>query len=168
MPTNKEMWDLLDSNGRPTGNTVCRHLKGSFPKGRFHLVVHIWVKNSQGNFLIQKRSPFKQPMAGEWAATGGAVVSGENSQNGARRELSEELGIKAGERELEFVGRLKRKISIVDIWKLEKDIEADSLVLQSDEVERVKWVSPDELRQMIKKGDFHNYGKEYFDIIFSA
>lgn len=66
---NKEFWDVLDFKGRPTGQTVCRRLKGKFPKGRFHLVVHIWVTNSRGEFLIQQRSPFKQPMAGEWAAT---------------------------------------------------------------------------------------------------
>ena len=29
------------------------------------------------------------------------------------------------------------------------------------------WVTPDELKRMIKKGEFHNYGMEYFDTVFS-
>lgn len=61
----KELWDVLDKNGEPTGKTVSRGFKGAFPKGKYHLVVHIWIKNSKGEFLIQKRSSFKQPMAGE-------------------------------------------------------------------------------------------------------
>ena len=32
-------------------------------------------------------------MAGEWAATGGSVISGETSEDAAKRELKEELSI---------------------------------------------------------------------------
>ena len=41
------------------------------------------------------------------------------------------------------------------------------LNLQKEEVERAKWVSKEELSRMIKEGSFHNYGKEYFDLVFS-
>ena len=102
----KELWDVLDKNGEPTGKTVSRGFKGAFPKGKYHLVVHIWIKNSKGEFLIQKRSSFKQPMAGEWAATGGAVVAGEESREGAKRELFEELGITPSDNDFTLVKRL--------------------------------------------------------------
>lgn len=164
---NKEFWDVLDFKGRPTGQTVCRRLKGKFPKGRFHLVVHIWVTNSRGEFLIQQRRPFKQPMAGEWAATGGAVVAGEQSEQGARRELFEELGINPSEGQMRFAARIKRRISFIDIWQVQTDVEPAGLNLQKEEVERAKWVSKEELSRMIKEGSFHNYGKEYFDLVFS-
>ena len=39
-------------------------------------------------------------------------------------------------------------------------------MLQRSEVAEAKWVSKEELREMIKGGSFHNYGKEYFDCIF--
>ena len=55
----------------------------------------------------------------------------------------------------------------MDIWLTHCDEPADRLVLQEEEVETVKWVSEQTLRQMIKEGKFHNYGKEYFDIVFS-
>ena len=164
----KEKWDILDKSGKPTGQTVFRGFKGTFPKGKYHLVVHIWIKNSKGEYLIQKRSALKKPMAGEWAATGGAVIAGESSEQGARRELFEELGIKAMEDDFVLVRRLKRKISFVDIWLCHCDTPAEQLVLQKEEVEAVKWVDRQTLCRMIKEGEFHNYGKEYFDVVFSA
>ena len=113
----------FDFKGRPTGQTVCRRLKGKFPKGTVSPLVHIWVTNSRGEFLIQQRSPFKQPMAGEWAATGGAVVAGEQSEQGARREFFEELGINPSEGQMRFAARIKRRISFIDIWQVQTDVE---------------------------------------------
>ena len=31
----------------------------------------------------------------------------------------------------------------------------------------VKWVSKEELQRMVENGEYHNYGKNYFDIIYS-
>ncbi len=42
------------------------------------------------------------------------------------------------------------------------------LTCKKEEVERAKWVSKEELSRMIKEGSFHNYGKEYFDLVFFA
>ena len=46
------------------------------------------------------------------------------------------------------------------------DIPESELVLQRSEVAEAKWVTEEELREMIESGNFHNYGKEYFDSIF--
>ena len=106
-------------------------------------------------------------MAGEWAATSGAVISGESSKDAAKRELKEELSVNADSDELSFVARMPRKNSVLDIYSLHKNVDIDGLTLQSDEVECVKWVSVEQLKSMIKNGDFHNYGFEYFNHIFS-
>lgn len=73
-----EKWDVLDANGNPTGQTALRG-KTVLGTDEYHLVVHIWVVSSDGRFLIQKRSATKALMPGEWAATGGAALSGEQS-----------------------------------------------------------------------------------------
>ena len=39
-------------------------------------------------------------------------------------------------------------------------------MLQRSEVAEAKWVTEEELREMIDNGNYHNYGKEYFDSIF--
>ena len=94
-----EKWDILDENGTPTGKTALRG-RNFLKNGEYHLVVHIWIFSSNGKILIQKRSNLKQLMPGEWAATGGAAISGESSFTAAQRELFEELGIASDENTL--------------------------------------------------------------------
>jgi isopentenyldiphosphate isomerase len=163
----KEYWDILDKDGNFTGCRVKRERFNHFRPGQYHLVVHIWVKNSKGEYLIQRRSEDRQPMPGEWAATGGSVRSGEESRVAAIRELQEELGICVRENEIHFSTRLTRKNSFVDIWFATVDAEISALVLQKEEVQEAKWVSEEELKAMIENNQFHNYGLEYFDTIFS-
>lgn len=161
-----EVWDILDRYGNPTGKTVIRGKRGLM-KGEYHLVVHIWVIDKNGNFLIQRRSDDRPLMPGEWAATGGSAFSNESSCHAAQRELGEELGLVLDENRFTLAKRMLRRFSITDVWAVRCDADISKLVLQSDEVSQVKWASPEQLRQMIKNGEFHNYGKDYFDLVFS-
>ena len=160
-----EKWDILDENGLPTGKTTLRG-KNFLKNGEYHLVVHIWVFSSDGKLLIQRRSDDKPLMPGEWAATGGAAVSGESSYTAANRELFEELGVCSNKKSLKKAFRIKRRNSLLDVWLVKSDIPLEKLRLQKTEVSEAKWVSVDELKEMIEAGDFHNYGKEYFNNVF--
>ncbi|MBQ2265846.1 MAG: NUDIX domain-containing protein, partial [Clostridia bacterium] len=108
----------------------------------------------------------KKLMPGEWAATGGAAISGEDSFTAAKRELFEELSINSTEKTLNKIFRLKRRNSLLDVWLIKADPSVESLTLQESEVAEVKWVTKPELQQMIKSGRFHNYGREYFQKLF--
>lgn len=160
-----ELWDIMNENGVVTGKTAVRG-RTVLGRGEYHLVVHIWVISSSGNFLIQRRSEKRRLMPGEWAATGGSAISGESSGKAAARELSEELGIKAPKGSLKFMGRLKRRNSFLDVWFIKCDADISRLRLQKSEVAEVKWVTPDELKIMIEQKSYHNYGREYFRAIF--
>ena len=160
-----EKWDILDENGSPTGKTTLRG-RNFLKNGEYHLVVHIWVFSSDGRVLIQRRSDDKPLMPGEWAATGGAAVSGESSYTAANRELFEELGVCSNRKTLKKAFRTKRRNSLLDVWLLESDIPLEKLRLQKTEVSEAKWVTVNELKQMIEEGNFHNYGKEYFCKVF--
>ena len=160
-----EKWDILNADGEFVGKTTLRG-KCNLKNGEYHLVVHIWVVSSRGDFLIQKRSENKKLMPGEWAATGGAAISGEDSFTAANRELYEELGISSDEQTLKKLARIKRRNSLLDIWYINTDVECESLRLQEDEVADARWVSRAEFENMIENGDFHNYGKEYFQTVF--
>ena len=162
-----EVWDILDRNGVITGKTVERK-KVRLSRGEYHLVVHIWILGSDGRVLIQRRSFDKPLMPGEWAAIGGSAVSGESSADAARRELYEEMGIETEPGELKLIKQMVRKNSILDIYLLCRDTAVSDLVLQEEEVSEAKWVHRNKLRQMIKTRQFHNYGNEYFDAVFSA
>lgn len=160
-----ELWDIMDETGKVTGKTTIRG-RTCLRSGEYHLVVHIWVLSSDGNFLIQRRSEKRKLMPGEWAATGGSAVSGESSLTAAARELHEELGIFAPKGSLKLMGRLKRRNSFLDVWFIKCDADISRLRLQKSEVAEVKWVTPDELKIMINERQYHNYGKEYFKAVF--
>lgn len=162
-----EKWDVMDASGKLTGRTVVRG--GSILRsGEYHLVVHIWILSNDGNYLIQRRSNTKKLMPGEWAATGGAAIAGEDSYTAAARELYEELSITSNKETLRHMARIKRKNSFVDIWFIKAKVTVGSLKLQTEEVSAVKWVSKKELINMIGKKQYHNYGNEYFDVVFKA
>lgn len=160
-----ERWDILDENGKSQGKTVPRN-RAQFKQGEYHLVVHIWVISGDGRILIQRRSDTKKLMPGEWAATGGAAISGEDSFTAASRELFEELGIKSNKENLKKILRLKRRNSLLDIWLITSDLTVNELKLQESEVAEAKWVTFDELKIMVESNKFHNYGKEYFERVF--
>lgn len=160
-----EKWDILNGNGEKTYKTAVRG-RTILSSGEYHLVVHIWVLSSDGRFLIQRRSRFKKLMPGEWAATGGAAISGEDSFTAAARELKEELGITVNKDTLKFVKRIKRRNSFVDVWFTVTDIPADEVKLQKSEVEKVQWVTREQLKNMINDGSFHDYGRFYWSVVF--
>ena len=161
----KELWDVYDANGNLTDKTTVRG-KCFLSNGEYHLVVHIWIISSEGKLLIQKRSENKKLMPGEWAATGGAAISGEDSFTAASRELFEELGIKSDAQTLKKAVRLKRRNSFVDVWLINSDIPAEDLTLQESEVACAKWVDRQTLINMVKNGEYHDYGKDYFKTVF--
>lgn len=157
-----EKWDILDAYGKPTGKTALRG-RSNLKPGEYHLVVHIWIISSKGDFLIQRRADDKKLMPGEWAATGGAAIAGESSYKAASRELFEELGIESSIGEFAKLMRIRRKNSLLDVWAITADVDISQLKLQKSEVAEVKWVSRKTLEEMIQNGEFHNYGDEYFD-----
>ncbi len=161
-----EKWDILNADGIPIGKTALRG-QSNLRHGEYHLVVHIWIMSSKGDFLIQRRSDQKKLMSGEWAATGGAAISGENSYTAANRELFEELGIPSNKHTLKKLARIKRRNSLLDIWFIKTDIDVQKLRLQKDEVSEAKWISREDFEKMIQNGEYHNYGEEYFKTVFA-
>jgi len=161
-----EKWDILRVDGSTTGRQTVRG-GNTLKPGEYHLVVHIWIVSSSGSLLIQRRANSKKLMPGEWAATGGAAISGEDSFKAAQRELFEELGIKGDRNTLKKLTRIKRRNSLVDVWVITTDMPVNELVLQESEVAEARWVTRDRLCEMINDGKYHNYGKEYFNTVFS-
>ena len=160
-----ELWDILTAEGKPTGRTMVRG-GNAIKSGDYHLVVHIWPLNDYGSILIQKRTKTKRLMPGVWAATGGAAIAGENSVTAAMRELGEELGIKVSADDLRLVKRIKRKNSFIDMWTVRANERVPELKLQKSEVAEAKWVNKATLMGMIDSGEFHDYGKDYFNLVY--
>ncbi|MCR4733788.1 MAG: NUDIX domain-containing protein [Treponema sp.] len=146
-----ELWDLYDSQRRPLNKT---HERGqTFADGEFYVCAEIWVKNSEGKFLITKRHPDKK--AGNlWEFTGGGTLAGETTLQSAVRELEEESGIKADESELKLFATYQKKNYFQDLFTVCKDIDISDIRLQPGENTEARWASPEEIQQMIDKGEF--------------
>lgn len=161
-----EYWDLLDEKGQPTGRTISRG--EMLREGQYHLVEHIWIVDSKGRLLIQRRADHLRLMPGVWAANSGSAIAGEDSESAARRELFEELGLRTVPGELYYGGRMRRRNSFTDIWVLYRDIDPDTLKLQQEEVAEARWVTVEELLELIRRRKFHHYGSAYFQFVFRA
>lgn len=146
-----EKRDLYDINRNLTGETI---YKGdSIPDGKFILVVLSFIQNSKSEFLIQKRSVQKH---GKYGSTGGHAKTGETSIQAMMTEINEEIGLNINEDELNLVYSGRDDIDKVffDLYYIKKDFSTDSLTLQEEEVESVKWMTVDEIKQLISTNEF--------------
>lgn len=161
----RERIDIYDKNGNWQGRTIFRG--EPFQEGEYCLVVQIWVRNSQGDFLIQKRAETVKVWPGIWATTAGVVSAGETALVGAVRELEEEMGIMAVPDDFQQLFQSLRRHSIGTVWLVEKEIALSEITLQAEEVSAAMWASPAKIRQMIAEGSFYDYGDDYFQQLFS-
>ena len=144
-----EYWDLFDGERRPLGRL---HRRGDpLPEGCYHQVVHVWIRDDAGRFLLSQRHPDK-PWPLYWEATGGAVVAGENPADGARREVEEELGIRLPEEAGRLLFSERREKDFHDVWLYRWNGELSQLRLQEQEVVDARWVTYGELCRMERDG----------------
>ena len=70
------------------------HVRGErLPIDGYHLVVHVWIRNAKGEYLIAQRSANRPTFPVVWECVDGSVVKGEDSLQGALREVKEEVGV---------------------------------------------------------------------------
>lgn len=152
----KELWDLYGADRAPLGRT---HARGkALPEGCFHLVVHVWMRNSRGQYLISQRAASRPTFPLMWETTGGSVLAGEDSLSGALREAREELGVRLDPKQ----GRLAfsqvrdwvkgvRFGDILDVWEFAYDGEAD-LSAADGEVAQARWMERGEIARLLAEG----------------
>ena len=93
-----EKWDLYTKYREKTGK---EHIRGQMiPEGFYHLVVHVWIRNHRGEYLISQRSASRPTFPLMWECVGGSVLKGESSIDGALREVKEEVGLDLEQKEV--------------------------------------------------------------------
>jgi len=156
-----EKRDLYDINRNLTGQTI---YKGDqIPDDNYIVVVLVFIQNTDGKFLIQKRSARKN---GLYATTGGHPKSGEDSVQGILTEVKEEIGldIKTEDLQLYYSGRSDESHVFYDDYYIKMDVEdIAKLKLQEDEVESLHWFSTDEIHQLMEQGKFFKNHYEEFE-----
>lgn len=150
-----ELWDLYTKDRVLTGET---HVRGDpLPAGRCHLVVHVWIRNAKGQYLISQRAASRPTFPLMWECTGGSVLKGEDSLAGALREVKEEVGIDLAPES----GRVVRSEmrgegfnDIVDVWLFDYDGPPALEKATTDEVAQCKWMGAEEIRSLFDAGEF--------------
>lgn len=135
-----EIWELVDENKNKTGVLHERGKETSIPKGMYHLVVDIWCKTRNNEILLTQRHHNKN-YGLLWECTGGSVVAGEDSIDGAVRELAEEIGIYADKSNMIYLGDTKKSNYIIDTYLYILNDDNPNLILQKEEVVDAKFVS---------------------------
>ena len=147
-----EIWDLYNAEREIIGE----HIRGTeLPENGFHLVVHVWIKNSEGQYLMAQRSVNKPTFPLMWECIGGSALKGESSIHSAVREVKEEVGLDL----LPEDGRLlftkirstidgKRYNDIVDVWLFCHDGNVPLENATTDEVEQIQWMNRDEIAKL--------------------
>lgn len=144
-----EMIDIYDAHRSRTGKTCARGTP--MGEGEYRLVIYAWLLNRKNEVLLTRRHPSKV-WAGYWECTAGHVQAGENSLEGALRELREEVGVVADGRDGVLIRQETDDSVFVDMWLFHLDVPAEELVLQPTEVTDAKWTGRSEYEAMCRKG----------------
>lgn len=160
-----ESWDAYDIDRIPTGKSVIRGERHA--DGLYHMVVHLALFSSDGRLLIQRRCPQKATFPEKWDVTvGGSALSGETSRQAMQRELREELGIDIDFSDIRPRLTVNFEDGFDDFYIATKDIELESLRLQTEEVMDARWATLDEIMSMIDSGEFIPFMKSFIAFLF--
>jgi isopentenyldiphosphate isomerase len=167
-----EYFDVLDLNGNPAG--ISRPRDEIHHSGEWHRTVHVWIRNSKNELLIQKRSQSKETWPGRWdISCAGHIAAGESAQTAMTRELDEELGFRAIPENPVFLFCVKHRFSdesrgfydneFSDVYLIERDLDSTALKPQASEIDEVKFIPIGELKKAISANDprFVPHPQEY-------
>ncbi len=113
----------------------------------------LWITNTNKDILLAQRSLNKINDPGKWGpAVAGTNEKGESYILNILKEAKEEIGIKIVNPELSIKEKVVGEHNHFTQWfKLVLDIPLESLTINYDEINKVKWFSPEELQRKIKK-----------------
>lgn len=152
-----ELRDLYDINSNKTDKTY--HKGDAIPDGYYPMVVMVVIRNSNGEFLMQKRVESK---GGDWGVTGGHPKSGETPIEGIITEVKEELGLDFSKENLILYDFGCDGKDCYKMYFVTKDIDIDDITIQKEELSEVRWFSMDELKRMVETHELNDDQIECF------
>ena len=176
----KEYIDIVDELGNVTGEVLEKD--EAHKLGKWHLTAHVWIYNSNGEILFQKRALTKSTFPGLWdISVAGHVSTGESVEVGAYREILEEIGLDVDINDLEKVFVVKEshyhenvdwfnnEFHHVFIYKYDGNI--DVFKLQEEEVEAVRFLSIEGFKRELNDSETSKTfisNPDYYDRVIST
>lgn len=142
---------IVDDQDKPTGVASMQEAQEF---GLRHRVVRVMLENEAGEVLLQKRAASMLVYPNCWDnSAAGHVDAGEDYLQAAEREMQEEIGVSIRLQCVEIYKTSERRgdkvfnrFNAVYKGTIPKDTR---FTLQPEEVSEVKWVSREELKQLI-------------------
>lgn len=157
-----EVWDLYNIDRTVIGE----HIRGNkLPANSYHLVVHVWIKNDQGKYLLSQRAKNRPAFPLMWECVGGSVLKGETSLQGALRETAEEVGVALPPQngKLLFSNYRKQFNDIVDVWLFTYDGIVSLKNATTDEVEQTVWLDRNDIMRLKQENKLVDTLDYFFD-----
>ena len=145
-----ELRDLYDINSNKTDKTYRKGEK--IPDGYYPMVVMVVIRNSKGEFLMQKRVEEK---GGDWWVTGGHPKSGETPLEGIITEVKEELGLDFSKETFIEYDAGCDGYDCYKMYFVNKDVDLKNVKIQEEELSEVRWFSMDELQHMVEVNELN-------------
>jgi len=150
----EEYLDILTDNGVATNEV--RSKDEAHAKGLFHATVHVWFYTNSGAVLFQKRAANKETFPNYWdVSVAGHVMANESIEQGALREVSEEIGLTIEAAQLQKID-IRKSINkhpngIIDcefqnVFLCQLSVPLDQLKKQDEEVDALCLLSLDEFK----------------------
>ncbi len=156
-----ELWDVYDEDRNLTGRI---HRRGDpLQPGERHLVVHIWLRNREGKFLLTKRAPTKG-YPNMWECTGGSALAGDDSLTAAIREVKEETGLTIFAEHGRCLYTYPIRNNFTDVWLFDTDAKLSKVVLLEGETTDAMYATREEIMTMYEEGVLVPF--PYIDHIF--
>lgn len=143
----EEIFDVVDSHDRVIGQAPRSEVHR---RGLLHRAVHIFVFNSRGQLLLQRRSAAKDqfPLCYTSSASG-HVGSGETYDACAPRELEEELGLTSP---IEFLAKFPASPETANEHTfLYRTATDDPPTPDAGEIESIQFLDPAEIAAMLAR-----------------
>ena len=149
-----EYIDIFDENNNPIGEV--KEKQQAHEEGDFHRTAHIWIINDKKELLLQKRSATKKTHPNCWDISGaGHIRARESVIDGAIRELKEELGVEAKDKDLQYIATIKstknpQNMEFGYVYLLRCNKKIEDYIFEDDEVSEVKYVYFEDLEKMVE------------------
>lgn len=140
----EEILDLYDDNFNRLNKTIVRR-KDEIPDGMNIMMSYALIKNND-KYLIEQ---FTERNNYKFGIPGGHLNTGENAEEGLKRELKEELNIENFKYKKIDTVKFPYNKYIFNVFLIESNI--DNILYQEDEVIEAKWLTKEEIKELIDK-----------------
>ncbi len=153
-----ERWRLYDREMRDTGLVIDE--TEEIPEGLYHAAADVWIRNSEGKYLLGRRSSIFTMGPLYLAPLHGTALSTESSFLTAYRKVQETLGINIPA----DAGKVVKTVflhdpdhgtvqEMRDVWIFECDVTPHLEKAPKKEFESTSWYTAEEVAALIKIGE---------------